>query len=71
MALVSLSGVWLLSGGANVTLNLGDGLMLLAALLRAFGVCLIKQLTEGKMLSTLTLTAVQSGGWAWAACCSR
>lgn len=61
MAVLSLCGAWLLTSDVHVGFNLGDGLMLLAALLRAFGVCLIKKLTEGKVLSSLTLTAVQSG----------
>lgn len=61
MTLLSLGGAWLLTGGVTATFNLGDGLMLLAALLRACGVCLIKKLTDGKKLSSLTLTAVQSG----------
>lgn len=61
MAALSLCGAWLLTSDVHLGFNLGDGLMLAAALLRAFGVCLIKKLTEGKELSSLTLTAVQSG----------
>ena len=42
---LSLAGVWLLTGGAQMALNLGDGLMLAAALLRAVLVCLTRRLT--------------------------
>ena len=61
MAFVSLSGTWLLTYGSSLTFNLGDGLMLAAALLRAVMVCMTKRLTQNRSMSTLTLTAVQSG----------
>lgn len=58
---VSLFGAYLLAAGVELRFNLGDGLMLGAALLRAVGVVMTKRLTQGKQLSTLALTAVQSG----------
>jgi drug/metabolite transporter (DMT)-like permease len=61
MAFVSLFGTWLLTYGSSLAFNLGDGLMLIAAFLRAFMVCMTKRLTQNKSMSTLTLTAVQSG----------
>ncbi len=59
MAGVSLSGAWLLSGGASLQLNLGDGLMLLAAVLRALMVCMTRKLTAGKPVATLAMTGLQ------------
>lgn len=61
MAFVSLFGTWLLTYGGSLALNLGDGLILAAALLRALMVCMTKRLTHNKSMSTLALTAVQSG----------
>ncbi|PUA17996.1 DMT family transporter [Glaciimonas sp. PCH181] len=61
VAFISLLGTWLLTFGASLTFNLGDGLILMAALLRALMVCMTKRLTVGKKMATLTLTAVQSG----------
>lgn len=58
---LSLLGTWLLSGGAQLSLNLGDGLMLLAAVLRALQVCLTRRLTADRAVPTLALTAVQTG----------
>jgi drug/metabolite transporter (DMT)-like permease len=58
---LSLAGVWLLTGGTNLSLNLGDGLMLAAALLRALLVCLTRRLTADLQVPPLALTAVQSG----------
>jgi len=58
---LSLTGVWLLTGGPELALNLGDGLMLLAALLRALLVCLTRRLTADRAIPPLALTAVQSG----------
>ena len=45
---LSLAGVWLLTGGPQLSLNLGDALMLAAALLRAVLVCLTRRLTAGR-----------------------
>lgn len=59
--ILSLAGVWLLTGGADISLNLGDGLMLAAALLRAVLVCLTRRLTADRQVPPLALTAVQSG----------
>ena len=69
-ALVSLLGTWLLTGIAAGGLNGGDALMLLAALIRAFQVCLTTRLTRGKAVDSLGLTAAQGlmvGGGALAA----
>lgn len=59
-AIVSLLGTWLLTGMHGGSLNAGDALMLLAALLRAFQTCLTTRLTAGKSIDMLGLTAVQS-----------
>ena len=58
---LSLAGVWLLTGGTSLSLNLGDGLMLAAAVLRALLVCLTRTLTANLEVPPLALTAVQSG----------
>lgn len=58
---LSLLGTWLLSGGVDLQFNLGDGLMLLAALLRALLVCLTRRLTADSQVPALALTAVQTG----------
>ncbi|HAQ87701.1 MAG TPA: EamA family transporter, partial [Pseudomonas sp.] len=58
---LSLVGVWLLTGGMAISLNLGDGLMLAAALFRAVLVCLTRRLTANLDVPPLALTAVQSG----------
>lgn len=58
---LSLAGVWLLTGGMAMSLNLGDGLMLAAAVLRAVLVCLTRRLTADLEVPPLALTAVQSG----------
>lgn len=58
---LSLLGTWLLSGGVDLQLNWGDVLMLAAALLRAFGVCLIRRLTADSQVPALAFTTVQSG----------
>ncbi len=58
---LSLLGTWLLSGGVDFDFGLGDGLMLAAALLRAFQVCLTRRLTADREVPPLALTAVQSG----------
>lgn len=59
-AIVSLLGTWLLTGLASGSLNTGDALMLLAALLRALQTCLTTRLTAGKQIDTLGITAVQA-----------
>ena len=62
MVALSLAGAWLLtSGHALSAFGIGDALMLVAALLRALMVCVTRRLTAGRQLSTLALTAVQSG----------
>nr|WP_235971210.1 DMT family transporter [Azohydromonas caseinilytica] len=62
---VSVLGAALLtdggSGAAALPGGLGDGLMVLAALLRALMVCLTKRLAGRHALPALTLTALQAG----------
>jgi drug/metabolite transporter (DMT)-like permease len=58
---VSLLGAWLLTSGVSLAFNLGDGLILLAALLRAFMVTYTNKLTQGKQIPALFLTSVQTG----------
>ncbi|MEK1905038.1 MAG: EamA family transporter [Pseudomonas sp.] len=58
---LSLLGTWLLSGGVDLQFNLGDGLMLLAAALRALLVCLTRRWTADSGVPALALTAVQTG----------
>lgn len=58
---LALLGAALLSGNFSGNLSLGDGLILAAALLRAFFMVQSKRLTKNQQLSTLALTAVQSG----------
>lgn len=60
-ASVSLSGALLLTQAGQIELNLGDCLMIAAALCRAFMVCLTKKLTQGTEVSAFALTAVQTG----------
>jgi drug/metabolite transporter (DMT)-like permease len=58
---VSLAGAWLLTSGVSLSFNLGDGLVLVAALLRAVMVTFTNKLTHGKDIPSLPLTAVQTG----------
>lgn len=58
---LALVGALLLVPDVAVSLNPGDGLILGAALLRAFFMVQSKRLTQAQQLSTLALTAVQSG----------
>ncbi|GAB3253923.1 DMT family transporter [Chitinimonas naiadis] len=58
---VSLCGTLLLTGSLTLGLNLGDGLMLAAAVLRAIFVCMTKRLTADKPISSLGLTGLQTG----------
>jgi drug/metabolite transporter (DMT)-like permease len=62
LTLSSVIGVLLLTGSERVelTLNTGDYFILLAALLRALMVTFTKRFTQGKQISTSTLTAIQS-----------
>lgn len=59
-AVLSLLGAWLLSG-TGLSPQRGDALILLAAVLRAFHGCLIKQVMRRAELTPEMLTAVQSG----------
>lgn len=58
---LSLLGAWLLAGDAEFVLNPGDGLILAAAALRAFMVCVTKRVMRRASMPALTVTAVQSG----------
>lgn len=60
-AAVSLVGAWLLTSGISLTFNLGDALILIAALLRAVMVACTNRLTYGRNIPSLPLTAVQTG----------
>lgn len=57
---VSLTGAWLLTSGVSLSFNAGDGLILVAALLRALMVTCTNKLIDGKDISSLSLTAVQT-----------
>ena len=65
LAATCLLGVYLLTQNAeqpfSLQLNLGDRLMLLAALLRASMGIATKKLMQGRKLSSLSLTATQAG----------
>jgi drug/metabolite transporter (DMT)-like permease len=58
---VSLLGVLLLTSDVKLTFNLGDGLLLAAAALRACLVTLTKKRIDGKKIHSLALTAVEGG----------
>lgn len=64
LAIACLLGVYLLTQSTeqplSTSFNLGDGLMLLAALLRAFMGIATKKLMQGRKLSSLSLTATQA-----------
>ncbi|MBB3261527.1 drug/metabolite transporter (DMT)-like permease [Paraburkholderia bannensis] len=56
----SLAGAWLLTGGLHA-LNGGDSLIVLAAMLRGFAVCVTKRVMRDAKLDPLAVTAVQAG----------
>ena len=58
---LSLLGAVLMTQNGSWTLNMGDGLILLAALFRAVQVCLIKRVTQNCQVPALAVTALQSG----------
>ncbi|MFM0037182.1 DMT family transporter [Paraburkholderia strydomiana] len=58
---LSLFGAWLLAGDGALSLNPGDALILLAALLRALTMCVTKRVMRDSALPPLSVTAVQSG----------
>jgi len=63
-AALALFGAYLLTLGASgnrFQLNSGDGLILLAAALRALLVCMTKRFTRQTVIPALTLTALQAG----------
>lgn len=60
-AIVSLCGAVLLVGATQIEMNIGDLLVLAAALLRALMVCLTKKLMQHSTVPALALTAVQTG----------
>lgn len=59
--LLSLCGAGMLTGAGSLSLNVGDALMLAAAVLRALMVCLTRLLMQRRVVSALALTAVQTG----------
>jgi len=61
LAVVSFTGVGLLTISHDMAFNLGDALILVAAVLRAFMVTTTKKLTTDKDISTISLTGIQSG----------
>ncbi|BAP42489.1 EamA family transporter [Pseudomonas sp. 21LCFQ02] len=58
---VSLLGAVLLTGAEGMQMNPGDWLMIMAAVLRAFMVCLTKILLQNSKIPALAITAVQVG----------
>ncbi|MFR0687890.1 DMT family transporter [Enterobacterales bacterium AE_CKDN230030158-1A_HGKHYDSX7] len=58
---VSLIGAILLTGAGELQMNQGDWLMIMAAILRAFMVCLTKTLLQNSKIPALAITAVQVG----------
>ena len=60
-AAVSLLGAWLLVSEVSLGVHLGDALILAAALLRACQSCLIHRVITHHRVSTLAVTALQSG----------
>jgi drug/metabolite transporter (DMT)-like permease len=58
---LSLAGAWLLTSGQSLDFNVGDALILLAALLRALMVTMTNKWTRGKTIPALPLTAIQTG----------
>lgn len=60
-AALSVGGACMLVGDLSLGFGGGDGLMLLAAVLRALAVCLTKRLAGPQTVDTLGLTAVQAG----------
>jgi drug/metabolite transporter (DMT)-like permease len=58
---LSLLGAYLLTSSVTLSFNVGDGLMLGAACLRAYMVTLTKKRTAGKQVDSLALTAIQAG----------
>lgn len=58
---VSLLGAVLLTGAEGMLMNPGDWLMIMAAVLRAFMVCLTKILLQNSKIPALAITAVQVG----------
>lgn len=64
LAMLSVVGIALLTGwqpNQSADLNLGDGFILAAAFLRALMVTVTKRFTQHQSLSSLSITAVQSG----------
>jgi len=62
-AALAVVGAGLLTRGVTLSLNLGDGLILLAALLRAVNVCVVRRRLQraAAPVPSLALTAVQTG----------
>mgnify|MGYP001942265261 FL=1 len=60
LALLSMFGAWLLMFDVNYVFNIGDLLILAAALMRAFMVTYTKRYTLNHDLSAIALTGIQS-----------
>lgn len=60
VSILCLIGTGLITGGLSAPLNLGDGLIFLAGLCRAFMVVLTKKLTQKQAIGALFLTGIQS-----------
>lgn len=58
-ALLCIAGTWVLTSSKSLQFNLGDGLILVAALLRALMVTYTKRVTDKIKLSSLALTQLQ------------
>ena len=61
MSFVALLGIGLITGGIHWTMNLGDILIIFAAIARALMVTLTQLRTRHTPINALNLTAVQSG----------
>lgn len=60
-AVLALVGAFLIARASSISFNIGDGLILLAALLRAGMVTFTKRLTRDPAIPSLALTSVQTG----------
>ena len=58
---LSMVGAMLLAKQGEWVFNVGDALILLAAVLRALQVCQLKRVTQDTRIPALTITAVQAG----------
>jgi drug/metabolite transporter (DMT)-like permease len=58
---ICVLGTWFMTSRQALTFNVGDGLILLAALFRALMVSSIKRVTNNHTLSSMALTQIQMG----------